>query len=423
MTEARDPWPDTIYTHPVMYKGVPLMITSWRRIDGGHDVRHDFPHSSRTLLQEISSGSDSYALQGFITQRQGEPALAYEEIRKQLFVALKDRANPAVLVHPVEGDLEKMVARPGWTFSETTSEDGMGRFTVTFERSDVDIAPRAVADGATESGIAAALEETDEASGLTIAGITISPGFVGNVQAGMEKLGELQDAADWATGKMAMAKDKLDEWSAQLTDFGANVAAYVAAPQEMALATVGLYQSMRGIYAGVSGAARGTYEMYRSMFSFGDGDGDIEPTTAGLAERKNTQDTLNAEVQALALSYAYTAAAEIEYETVDEIDEVSATVEEQYQKLYANDTPSRDTLDKLAVLRWRIHAWLDAKRLTASRLVPVTARNTSARLLAFSYYGKADRGFEVATLNDIEDPAFIDGSVEIYTEWTASDSS
>jgi prophage DNA circulation protein len=320
------------------------------------------------------------------------------------------------LIHPVEGRLENMVARPGWSFSEAVDEDGVGRFVATFERSDVETAPTAVV-GASVAAIDAARDATSSAVEATLAEMNISPGFVGNVSAAIEKVGAIKEGIEDAVGSLTIVVDQLNEWQATVTQFGDDIASLVAAPQDLALAAVGLFDSMTGLYAGVAGAARGTWDMFSSLFSFGDEDAEIVPTTSGLAERLATQSTLNSGVQVMALAHAYAAAMAMDFDTVPEITEVQSAMEAQYQKVYLSGLLDTDVLAQLTTLRRLLQEYLDARKLTASQLVTITTPATSARLLAFKWYGDTERGAEIAALNGVEDPAFVEGAVEIFTVW------
>ena len=73
-------------------------------------------------------------------------------------------------------------------------------------------------------------------------------------------------------------------------------------------------------------------------------------------------------------------------------------------------------LNDLQVLRTQTRQFFDEQRLTARKTINVRTSITTARLLAYSYYGESILGAELAKLNNTLNVSNILGDVDILTE-------
>jgi len=182
-----------------------------------------------------------------------------------------------------------------------------------------------------------------------------------------------------------------------------------------------LFNQMNGLFA----TADSTATAFKNMFGFGNSDEDnIQTTTQGLVERKQNRSVLNRAVNSQALSYAYLATAQIEFETVDEIETAENELEVQYRAII--DNPINDSIvlnvdssqavnDSLTEARIIVQSFFDEQRIRAKQVITVFTSITSARLLSFQYNGESDSAEEIIALNNITDPSFIEGDIKILT--------
>ena len=137
-------------------------------------------------------------------------------------------------------------------------------------------------------------------------------------------------------------------------------------------------------------------------------------TTAGLIERDKNQAIMDASMNAMALVYAYEAAASIEYDTVEAIDAIANQLDAQYQIVLTSGA-SVNTKNKVTDMRLIVLDFFAEQRLTASQILNVHTVPTSARLLGYQYYGDDQVGESIAALNNSTDVSFIEGEVKVLT--------
>jgi len=136
--------------------------------------------------------------------------------------------------------------------------------------------------------------------------------------------------------------------------------------------------------------------------------------TAGLIERQKNEAIINASMNAIALVYAYEAAASIEYDTVASIDTVANQLDEQY-KVVMLSSASVETKNNVTDMRLIVLDFFAEQRLTASQIIDVNTAPTTARLLGYQFYGNDEVGESIAALNDISDVSFVEGDVKVLT--------
>ena len=140
----------------------------------------------------------------------------------------------------------------------------------------------------------------------------------------------------------------------------------------------------------------------------------FDSNTAGLIQRNKNQAIMDASMNAMALVYAYEAAASIEYDTVEAIDEIANQLDAQYQIILTSGA-SVNTKNKVTDMRLIVLDFFAEQRLTASQILDVHTVPTSARLLGYQYYGNDEVGESIAALNNSTDVSFIDGEVKVLT--------
>jgi peroxiredoxin len=133
-------------------------------------------------------------------------------------------------------------------------------------------------------------------------------------------------------------------------------------------------------------------------------------------------------VNGYALAYAYTLGSEIDFTTIDQQDEISDVLEEQYQFLIEDTVIENlagvdeligiSTESKMEITDQRVavEKLFDDNRIILGQIIEVFTPETSTRLLAYQYYGESTLGEEIANLNNISDPSFASGNIKIISE-------
>jgi len=393
--------------HPASYKGASFLVTSSRVNGGRKDVKHSFPNSDRQYIEDLGLSPRVFALTAFISA--GSDGEDYLPNRNQLIRVLEE-GGTGKLVHPLYGDLNNIVAR-SFTVIEDFGAIGECRFEITFEVSDVDGEPVQAENTLSEiSEKATALNtaiNTDIASNFSVTN-KFANSFTDAVSKVNGAINAIKDKAAVIQG----VADQIDSFTYQINDTLANVTSLVQIPQNLADSFSNIFTSLGNLWPTV----RATFDAIVGLFPFGDDDIVREETTPSRIERNHNDALINSAVQGLALSTAYVNAAQISFETVAEIESISDQLDAQFRKLVAADGFSTDTRDALIDLRVQTQAFFEAQKLNARQIIDIKTNLTSARLLAYQYYGDSTDGETLADLNSHkDDPTFLDGNIQVFS--------
>lgn len=390
---------------PGSYKGVSFLMSRSQMSGGRKDVKQSFPNTDKQTIEDLGLLPRIFSVDVIITaDATGEFYLQ----RRNRFLGVLDEGGPGVLIHPFYGQLENMVAR-SYTVLEDMTEIGDGKINILFEvNNDPGTPARAentlsVVEARTNTAVNAFRDEV----ATTFEVSATSPN---NYTSAITKMTEMVDEFNSNITFLSVAAGSIDTFSRQISDFGKSITFLATEPQRLADSVTGLFQTIDGLYTTVDA----TFNVLRRFFDFGDNDITINDTTVSLQERKTNNLVLNGIMQGQALSYAYLNAAQIDFDTVADIDEVAEILEEQYQKIINSDL-REEVKAPLTEVRVAIQQFFDEQRLTAQQIINIHTSIIPARVLAYQYYGESARGASLAELNNDLNVTFLEGDLDIVT--------
>lgn len=384
------------------FKGVPIAIASGEVQGGRKTVTHTFPSRDTQSVEDLGLKPRSYTLELII---RGDDYFGY---RNRLLAALESD-SPGELIHPMYGRLTNMKA-VSFSLNESFGSFGDAVISAKFEPDTSTGIPKAAGNVVTQ--VRTAQQQVSAAVSADIADqFVVTPGFTGNFAAATGKVQGIIDAANEATQFIGQAATDLNQFSAQIGDLSASVNSLVTNPLALADSIVNLFESVNGLYA----SADATFQTMLGFFGFGNTDTPISRLTAGLDQRATNAGVLNGAANALALSYAYLAATEVQIQTVRDIDAISLALDGQYLSVQESSVSDevKGLITDQRVLTLQV---LDETRLTAPQIIQVETNTTSTRLLSFDYYGSDELGEDLANLNGVTDVSFVSGAVEVVTQ-------
>lgn len=397
---------------PASYKGAPFFVSGASTAGGRKSVTKPFVDSDLQVVEDLGLLQRSFTVRGTVAARrdaEGSVVEPYLEVRRRLLEALES-GGPGILVHPFFGRLEN-ISCLSFVLDENVRELGDAPIEITFAVSNTDGRPQPQA-----TVLSSVTKQTEEAKASVIADLAerfgVDPSFTGNFAAAVDKVSSFAEKLGVVTAVSSASEDQLDAFSSQLADYQEEVTSLVGSPQALADSTVSLFETTNGLFP----TPRATLDAFVRLFDFGDADAEVFSTTAGLQERRTNQAAFNSSIQALALAHAYENAARIEYATVEEIDEASRRLEAQFQKIAASPDVDSAVEEELTQQRIAVTSYLNQQRITKPRVITVRTGPTSARLLAYQYYGSSELGRTIAELNGLSDSSFLEGDARILTE-------
>lgn len=399
------------------FRNIFFFVDTSEVVGGRRDFKHEIADSDIQVIEDLGLRQKTYTIKGTIAAREVHDKnrpdgikiiTTYKQARNGLLQAL-DKKGPGILVHPWYGTLNDMVCRT-YTISENMTNIGIANITMVFEISNEPITVRAIV--APFSGMSLQHQIVlDTVDSMFAKDWKVERTFAGELKKAIDKGNEFVDAVNKATEPLASLADKIDGHAKTVTDFATNISSLVENPTNLADSLRGVLSSVGAVIATVDG----TYEAFKRLFDFGDGDTDLQYNTASAIRQNLSTITFNSGVQGSALSYAYLNAGLRSYTTIDEIKIVQTELEIQFDKIFANTNISSDLIESLVEMRVVTQNFLEEKKLTAKQIVTVNVGPISIRNLSFAYYGNSDFAEDIADLNGLHDIAYFQGDIEIIT--------
>lgn len=409
-----------IETKPAAYKGVGfLMITS--RIAGGRkDVLFEFPNSNRQTVEDLGLRPRAYSMTAII------PHDDYFVTRDNLLRALEDGMR-GPLEHPFYGRVENIVVRD-FTVNERITDLGRAELQITFALSDNIGIPQKAENAISEANAANNALGDSIASDATD-GFEVDVNEVGNFQDAKDLLNGVVDAYETVQSAAVAVTTQINQYAAQVNAFSTGINQLIATPQNLINSIRNIFSTMNGLY----GSVDATFDAFTngSLFDFGGNDSQIIQSTSTRVQRAQNRNMINQTIQTISLGYAYLNAAQIDFQTTDDIDAVNKILEDQYNKITSATgvavdgiaTPietisgiSDGSLTAITDLRTIANQLLDEKRIEARKVITVFTRKMPMSVIAYQYYEDTTLTDTLLELNAIKGASFVEGNIKILTE-------
>lgn len=399
--------------HEASFRGAFWFVDS-ADLDGGLKfVKHVFLNSNKQIIDDTGVIPRAFTLNGVVAARrnnEGRIIQTYASVRDTLLRALEVRDTVGILVHPFHGRLENIKST---TFSLNERMDSLGEspISINFERSDTDGLPEPSVN--VLSKIFTLNEEVADANEQAITdNYNVESNATGNFSDAADKLENIFTDITDATSPIAAKVNEINSFNQRLSSFQSNITSLISAPVDLADSIRGLMDGVGALYL----TAEGTVTAFSSLFDFGDDDAELVTRTPTIEARKLNRQLINQNIQSAALSQSYLAAAQINFNTINEIEDQASRLEIQYQKLITSENISDDVFEALVEIRTITNGFFQEQKITARQIIEIETNPISIRGLSFQYYGSSELGEDIATLNGMFDLVYKQGTIEIFTE-------
>jgi len=396
------------------FKEIPIRIISGGVVGGRKFVKKEYPSRDTQTVEDLGLQPRSYNLEIIISDvgkiKENEPPKEdYFVYRDRLIEAIENKGT-GTLIHPLYGRIENIIATT-YSISENFTEFGRSVLFVTFETS--------TSTGIPEQSITAISQIAQSRSTVDTTVVdVVTDNFIvdsrmtSNFLDAKNKVNEIIQSAIDATSFIGATAEKINEFNRFIGQFSADVNSLIVAPNELALSISNLFGNIDGLF----GTVENTAKSFLNLFSFGNNDeDDLAETTAGLIQRSKNRAILNQAVNAEALSYAYVSVAQLNFETVAQIELAEKELETQYRHIIDNSDSDQDINTALTDMRVIVQDFFDEQRVSAKQVISIFTNITSARLLSYQYYGESQSAVDIIGLNGITDVSFVEGDIDILT--------
>lgn len=404
------------------YKKVEFLFKDMTTTGGNRLIKFNFPGSDKQAIERQGKAPRSFNLIIII------PHEDYYKKRNELLRILED-GKEDTLTHPTFGDVEK-VLNGKYTLTEKTSELGRAEIVVPFEVNDSSGIP--VQSGDLPSQVEEQQKKTTEEVTTDLADTyEVTKSFAGNFTDAIDNLNAVSDAIANAGDFADPIFENVAAFRSSVRAFSASIGNLIQAPAELASSIQGMFEDLNNLYE----TPEDLLGAFGLLFSFGEDDPEVLTSTAGRAERKQNRDLVRSSMRIQALSFSYLAAAQIEYQTTEDLDLAQDALEAQYlnarnarslvrgaqpavagrpiepnEQLISNE--SRGALDRLRVQAQKA---LDVVRVNTRSIITVETPVKPLTILVYEYYGSTELVEVIAELNNIKQNAFVEGDIRILT--------
>ncbi|MEE9222968.1 MAG: DNA circularization N-terminal domain-containing protein [Nitrosomonadaceae bacterium] len=305
---------------PASYKGAPFLVNQVSTSGGRKTVLHEFPNSNIQVIEDLGLSPREYRISAIIA----EPG--YIQKRNTLLRALEGEGK-GILIHPFYGRIENIVART-FTLNEDVSRLGDTVVEIVFGPSETDGLPTQSVN--TVSRVSSL---SNTVSGNIVSDITdlftVTKAFQGNFSAAATKLNDIADAFNVNAQLPTVSSNQINTFNSLVDNFKSSINTLIGNPSELADDIQEIFIEFPKLYT----TATQQTDSLALFFDFGDSDIVINPTTAGLVERKQNNDVLNNAMKGFALAEAYVSSAQIDFSTVNEVENTADTLELAFQSI------------------------------------------------------------------------------------------
>jgi uncharacterized protein YukE len=368
---------------------------------GGRKTQtHEYPNKTERYVEDLGGLEKKFTLNVFTDDN-----VSYSE--RDALIKELDKAGVGTLVHPSFGDLEVVVV--GYTFAESVKELGITKFTINFEVASQNVLPTKT---------------------------TATKGRLAQLKSDI--LGDNEKAFDdgWQSVKNAKAKfdsgvktlkrtaNKINNIAKQIQGAGDSFADAITSLNQIVNSANKLVQApsvlasnLRTSFDNLGVAFKNSKDLFnttKKLFGFNESDQAIVGNSQIQKDIKTNQDQLNNFVNVAVLAIAYDASVNIEYNNLQELNQVIADLENGFNQL-------PDTIDKNlrdALLQMKIEATNIFSQLAIS-LPNVASYNIinpiSLNNLIFKLYGSLELKETIRLLNNFGDTSQIQGNIKILT--------
>ena len=446
------------YLLTLKYKSATWFADSFKTKGGTITATQKVINSSKQNVAELGVEQNEFVVEGFIAASPiSEEDLEIVERREDDYIEVRDEVikvlnspGRGTLTHPTFGVVDNVKA-VSWSLDESSvSSPGIGKLSVKFLISnaiDPD-SPVVLGEIVGAETFTSALEilgdkplnlsevvqgtELVELSFLQSLGLTALEGILAAVdfvsgaiaaitefpifKSVLSVVEVVSKAFDDVMGFIEFATDQIDQVSAVVSSFAATIGELAAIPGLLVASITNVFGV---INAAVTSAVSGFTAM-TSFFNFG-WVTDIDPLTAFGSETKQSQaaiantQNINTNVNCNALLAAYTQVTGLDMRTLDELDEIEATLDSQYEGIMLNGNLDLEIVQTVKETRDSMRIYLENRRLNAARVIEIETGITSARTLSYRLYGTDFDSNNIADLN-LSNGISMSGRLKVFSQ-------
>jgi len=370
---------------------------------GRKTVIHEYPNSSERYVQDMGKKSGIY---DFDIEIQETISSRYKRSKKKL----EDNLNAigrGTLTHPTIGQ-KKVVVVSVSVDEDFINELGIAKYKVTFAESTLNKYPE---EGDSKSALSkwfdqhfasakAAFDKVVEYYNKGIEGFNIARDYIQNTTQ------TVNDIVSTVNG----VADEAAAFVADIADLTASLTELMQTPSNLSRR----FQNIFGTISAITDSFKTMVDIALNIFD--SSKNEQYPASSARNEQLNTNNQeLDNYFKTSSLAIACLASTNIDYTSQEEIDGIIKRLNTAFDSLNP-DKIDEDVYYNLQNLKVGTASFLKNLRTTLPFYVTIKTNSVPSAVLTYNYYGSSDRSDEILLLNNIEDPAFVNGNINILSQ-------
>lgn len=370
-------------------------------VEGGRKtVTHEYPNKKSRYTEDLGGLEKKFTITAWTDDN------VNDSTRDALIKSL-EKQGIITLIHPRYGT--KNVVCIGYSINDSIRELGVSKFTINLEISSLNVLPT---ENRANLGFIAKLKEDignylEENFGDAIDTVKNSKAKFDSFNKTLKQgARELNRGAALVQG----AADSFSDFTTSINQIINASGALVQAPSRLATNLRTAFDNLGVAY----NSAQDVFDVAKGLFGFDQRDQVAVGNSKRSKDIRNNQDQFNNFVNASIMALAYNAAANITYDTQDDLNRTLNDLESGFEQL--PDNLDREVYDLLISMRIQTTEYLSNLIISLPRIATYNLINaTSLNSFVYSLYGSLDLKNTIRDLNGFQDTSRISGNIKILT--------
>ncbi len=367
---------------------------------GRKTITHEYPNSDTRFVEDQGLLENIYNIT-FTTDNNTSNRT------RDALIKVLNKSGIQTLIHPFYG--EKNVVCKGYTVADSPTSIGMTTFSVTLEVASRNVLPVAKKKKGFLADLKSKILGENEA---------VFDAGVDSVKNAKDKFDDFNASTQKAAREMNRLADRVQGVGDSFSDFATSMNVIIDSSAALVQAPSKLAASFRTAFDNLGVAYETAKELFGVTSSFAGFDERNQVALGNSSRQKsirNNQDQLNNFINVAALATALDAAANIDYENLDEVNQTRDIISNSFDSLPDNiDQGLRDSLTQMRIASNDV---LNEIALSTPRIITIDQANPlPLHVLVYSMYGNLDRLDQIRLLNNFIDTSQVSGSIKLLSD-------
>lgn len=381
------------------WKGIKFHYRQSNISGGRKTITHEYPDTNTRYVEDLGKLERTYEIDAVI-----DTNVSFND-RDKLIKVLEE-GGIGTLIHPAFG--KKEVVLKNYSLADNTNSLGAANFSLKFEEASLNKMPE---DTKGNKGFLANLKNSILGNNETVFNNAWS-----SVKSAKEKFDSAVSTLSNTANEMQRLAQLVQGSTDTFSDFTTSINEIISGASSLVQTPSVLSNKIRTSFDNLSVAYNSSEDLFdvlTNFFGFDGADSEANGTSNTQKEIKNNQNQIQNIFQVSALALAYNAAANIDYETLDDLSNVINSLEDGYDKLPSNI--DKDSLRGVQKMRVETMNIFNNLAISLPKVNDFSTNKTSLNVLIYSLYGSLDRKDQLKQLNKFNDTSSVEGNIKILS--------